>query len=129
MKYSELFVGVMALVGIVTWAFPPDDPTTLVEPMLLMCKVAVCVALFTFVPKLINMFKNGVIVDFLTVTVFPAVVITVIYILNPNVDENLLKYVFLSMLIVCGLVGGVLKRYFVKKWGVEVNSYHPDNTN
>ena len=126
MRLCEVLTLVMAIVGFTAIFFPPEDITVYIEPIILLCKVSICVALLTFVPKLISFVKREGLMDILTTVLFPFTVVVCIFILNPDVDQKKLEYIILFLMIVCGLVGGIFKRYFVKKWGVEINSYHPE---
>ena len=125
MRMCEVLTVVMACIGFVALVIPPEDITQFIEPILILCKVSVCVALLTFVPKLISLVKREGLMDILTTILFPFTVLVCIYILNPDVDTRTIEYVAIATVGMCVISGGLLKRYFVKKWGVEVNSYHP----
>ena len=125
MKYSQLLCVVMAVVGFTTFLGPiPDE---IVDSVVMLCRVAIAVCLIEFVPAIIKKIKTKGIADILTIVIMPISVCMALLILNPDISETTIKAVMI-VLIAAGLIGsGILKKYFIRKWGQEINSYHPKN--
>ena len=125
MKLSEVFVIVVAIIGFTT-IINPDAINTIQEPLILMCRVAIVVVLFEIIPKMLKKMKGMGITEVVSVCIFPFTVGFSVLLLNPDIDENIIK----SLLLICVILGllttNIVKRHFVKKWGVEINSSHPD---
>ena len=126
MKYSQLLCVVMAIVGFTTFLGPiPKDE--IVDAVVMLCRIAIAVCLIEFIPAIIKKIKTKGIQDFLMVFVMPISVCMALLIINPDMSETVIQAVMI-VLIAAGIIGsGIIKRYFVRKWGKDINSYHPKN--
>lgn len=125
MKYSQLLCVVMAVIGFTTFLGPiPDE---IVDSVIMLCRIAIAVCLMEFIPAIIKKIKTKGIQDFLMVFIMPISVCMALLIINPDISETVIEAVMI-VLVAAGLIGsGILKRYFVRKWGKDINSYHPES--
>lgn len=126
MKLCELAVIVMALVGLTTIINPDVDKSTLTDNMLLICKICMFIVIIDIIPRVLKKMKNIALTDLASIIVFPVGIGFMLISLNPDMDEHTVKMILTSLVIVGILFSSILRRYVVKKWGKEINSYHPD---
>lgn len=127
MKFSQLFVVVASVVGLVTFLNPDgiNDPT-FTESMVMLCRIAMGIFLIELVPAFIHKIKNETIVDLISLTVIPVSTALALYIINPEIDTRIFEIIIVLMVIVSLLCSTILKNKLAKRWSAEINSYHPD---
>lgn len=127
MKFSQLFVVVASVVGLVTFLNPDsiNDPK-FTENMVLICRIAMAIFLIELVPAFIHKIKNETIVDIISLTIIPVSTALALYIINPEIDTRIFEIIIVLMVIVSILCSTILKNKLAKRWSAEINSYHSD---
>lgn len=127
MKFSQLFVVVASVVGLVTFLNPDgvNDPK-FTESMVILCRIAMGVFLIELVPAFIHKIKNETIIELLSLTVVPVTTALALYIINPEIDTHIFEIVIVLMVFVSLLCSTMLKNKLAKRWSAEINSYHSD---
>lgn len=125
-KLCEMAVIVMAVVGLTTIINPDVDKIVLTDNLLLICKICIFIVIIDIIPRVLKKMKNIALTDLATIIVFPVGIGFMLISLNPDMDEHTVKMIVTSLVIVGILFSSILRRYFVKKWGKEINSSHPD---
>lgn len=126
MKISEVFVVIMAIVGLTT-IINPDAIDSIKEPLTILCQCAIAIVLLEILPKMLKKLKNNNLIDLISIFVFPISVAIAIFIVNPGIDPGIIEPLMFVLVLLGILSSNIIKRHFVKKWGVEINSSHPDN--
>ena len=116
----------MALVGLTTIINPDVDKSILTDNMLLICKICMFIVLIDIIPRILKKMENIALTDLASIIVFPVGIGVMLISLNPDMDEHTAKMIVTSLVIIGMLFSSILIRYLVKKWGKEINSYHPD---
>lgn len=127
MKFSQLFVVVASVVGLVTFINPDgvNDPK-FTESMVMLCRIAMGIFLIELVPAFIHKIKNETIVDLISLTVIPVTTALALYIINPELDTRIFEIVIVLMIFVSLVCSTMLKNKLAKRWSAEINSYHAD---
>lgn len=127
MKFSQLFVVVASVVGLVTFLNPDgiNDPK-FTESMVMLCRIAMGIFLIELVPAFIHKIKNETIVDIISLTIIPVSTALALYIINPEIDTHIFEIIIVLMVIVSLLCSTILKNKLAKRWSAEINSYHSD---
>lgn len=127
MKFSQLFVVVASVVGLVTFLNPDgiNDPK-FTESMVMLCRIAMGIFLIELVPAFIHKIKNETIVDIISLTIIPVSTALALYIINPEIDTRIFEIIIVLMVIVSLLCSTILKNKLAKRWSAEINSYHSD---
>lgn len=127
MKFSQLFVVVASIVGLVTFLNPDgvNDPK-FTESMVMLCRIAMGVFLIELVPAFVYKIKNETIVDLISLTVVPVTTALALYIINPEIDTYIFEIIIVLMIFVSLVCSTMLKNKLAKRWSAEINSYHSD---
>ena len=127
MKFSQLLVVVMAIIGLTTFLCPQivDEPS-FKDNMVLLCRIGMAIFLIEVVPAFIRKIKNETIVDLISLTVVPFTTALAIYLVNPNLDTHAFEIIIVLMIIVSLVCSTILKNKLAKRWSAEINSYHSD---
>lgn len=128
MRFSQLFVVVASVVGLVTFLNPDgiNDPK-FTESMVMLCRIAMGIFLIELVPAFIHKIKNETIVDIISLTIIPVSTALALYIINPEIDSRIFEIVIVLMIVVSLLCSTILKNKLAKRWSAEINSYHPED--
>lgn len=129
MKLSQIFVVVVSVIGLVTFLNPDgiNDPK-FTENMVLICRIGMAIFLLEIVPMFLRKIKNETLIDILSFCIFPVTTAVAITLVDPDIDYHLIEMVMMVMVFVSLIFSGFVKRKLVKRWGVEINSYHSDET-
>lgn len=129
MRLSQMFIVVVSVVGLVTFINPDcnNDPK-FTENMILICRIGMAIFLLEIVPMFLRKIKNETLTDILSLCIFPVATAIAIALVNPDIDPHLFEIIIVIMVFVSLICSNVLKRKIAKKWAVEVNSYHSDET-
>ena len=127
MKFSQLLVVVMAVIGLVTFLTPQivDEPS-FKDNMVLLCRIGMAIFLIELVPAVIRKIKNETLMDIISLTVIPVSTALAISLVKPDLDPHLFEIIIVLMVIVSLLCSTILKNKLAKRWSAEINSYHPD---
>lgn len=127
MKFSQLFVVVASIVGLVTFLNPDgiNDPK-FTESMVLLCRIGMAIFLIELVPAFIHKIKNETIVELISLTVIPVSTALAIYLVNPCLDTHIFEIIIVLMVVVSLVCSTMLKNKLAKRWSAEINSYHAD---
>ena len=127
MKFSQLFVVVASVVGLVTFLNPDgiNDPK-FTESMVLLCRIGMAIFLIELVPAFLHKIKNETIVDLISLTVVPFTTALAIYLVNPDLDTHIFEIIIVLMVVVSLVCSTMLKNKLAKRWSAEINSYHSD---
>ena len=127
MRFSQLFVVVASIVGLVTFLNPDgiNDPK-FTESMVLLCRIGMAIFLIELVPAFIHKIKNETIVELISLTVVPVSTALAIYLVNPDLDTHIFEIIIVVMVIVSLIFSTMLKNKLAKRWSAEINSYHSD---
>lgn len=127
MRFSQLFVVVASVVGLVTFLNPDgiNDPK-FTESMVMLCRIAMGIFLIELVPAFIHKIKNETIVDIISLTIIPVSTALAISLVKPDLDPHLFEIIIVMMVIVSLLCSTILKNKLAKRWSAEINSYHSD---
>ena len=127
MRFSQLFVVVASVVGLVTFLNPDgiNDPK-FTESMVLLCRIGMAIFLIELVPAFIHKIKNETIVELISLTVVPVSTALAIYLVSPDLDTRIFEIIIVLMVIVSLVCSTMLKNKLAKRWSAEINSYHSD---
>lgn len=127
MKFSQLFVVVASVVGLVTFLNPDsiNDPK-FTENMVLLCRIAMAIFLIELVPAILRKIKNETLMDIISLTIIPVSTALAISLVKPDLDPHLFEIIIVMMVIVSILCSTILKNKLAKRWSAEINSYHSD---
>ena len=127
MKFSQLFVVVASVIGLVTFLTPQivDEPS-FKDNMVLLCRIGMAIFLIEFVPAFIHKIKNETIVDLISLTVIPVSTALAILLVKPDLDPHLFEIIIVLMVVVSLVCSTMLKNKLAKRWSAEINSYHSD---
>lgn len=129
MRLSQIFIVVVSVIGLVTFLNPDcnNDPK-FTENMILVCRIGMAIFLLEIVPMFLRKIKNETLTDILSFCIFPVATAMAIALVNPDIDPHLFEIIIVLMIFVSLICSNFLKRKVAKKWAVEVNSYHSDQT-
>ena len=101
MKFSQILVVVMAIIGLTTFLFPQivDEPS-FKDNMVLLCRIGMAIFLIEVVPAFIRKIKNETIVDLISLTVVPFTTALAIYLVNPDLDTHIFEIIIVLMIFV-----------------------------
>lgn len=127
MRFSQLFVVVASVVGLVTFLSPDgiNDPK-FTESMVLLCRIGMAIFLIELVPAFIHKIKNETIVELISLTVVPVSTALAIYLIRPDLDTRIFEIIIVLMVIVSLVCSTMLKNKLAKRWSAEINTYHSD---
>lgn len=128
MRFSQLFVVVASVIGLVTFLNPDgiNDPK-FTESMVMLCRLAMGIFLIELVPAFIRKIKNETLVDIISLTIIPVSTALALYIINPEIDSRIFEIVIVLMIVVSLLCSTILKNKLAKRWSAEINSSHPED--
>lgn len=129
MKLSQMFVLVMAIIGLVSLLNPDciNNPKWQ-ENMMLVCRIAIAIFLLEFVPMLIRKIKSSTFQDIIIIGVVPVSTALAVSIVNPTMDQHLFTVIVFVMMFVSLIGTTIFKNKLAKRWSAEVNSYHAEET-
>ena len=127
MRFSQLFVVVASIIGLVTFLNPDgiNDPK-FTESMVLLCRIGMAIFLIELVPAFIHKIKNETIVELISLTVVPFTTALAIYLVRPDLDTRIFDIIIVLMVVVSLVCSTMLKNKLAKRWSAEINSYHSD---
>lgn len=127
MKFSQLFVVVASVVGLVTFLNPDsiNDPK-FTENMVLICRIAMAIFLIEIVPAILRKIKNETLMDIISLTIIPVSTALAISLVKPDLDPHLFEIIIVLMIFVSLVCSTMLKNKLAKRWSAEINSYHSD---
>lgn len=127
MRFSQVLVVVMSVIGLVTFLTPQivDEPS-FKDNMVLLCRIAMAIFLIELVPAFLRKIKNETLMDIISLTVMPVSTALAISLVKPDLDPHLFEIIIVMMVIISLLCSTMLKNKLAKRWSAEINSYHSD---
>jgi len=131
MRLVTMYLSCAAVIGMVSFICPPALEDMISEkPQLIISffRIALAILIITGIPAILRHIRDGKIKEFVSIFALPIGIGLVLGILYPDIPSETIEHIVTILLILNLLLIIVLKHYFVKRWGVEINSYHAEDS-
>lgn len=130
MRLVTMYLSCAAVIGLVSFLCPSaleDMISEKPQEIISFFRVALAILIITGIPAILRHIRDGKIKEFVSIFALPIGIGLVLGILYPDIPSETIEHIMTILLILNLLMIVVLKHYFVKRWGVEINSYHAED--
>ena len=127
MRLSDVPLITFAMVGCISIIAPMDEPTPeLWDALIMAFRACLLIVVIDLLPRLIKKLGSNGLTDVLLSAVPCVAVLIGIYFVVPDADPDLITNLMIGALFVSMVAVKIVRRHFVKKYGVKVASSEKD---
>lgn len=127
MRLSDVLIITFAIVGLTSIITPMDEPTPEVwNAMIMAFRACLIIVVIEILPRIIKKLGSNGLTDVLLSAVPCVAVLIGIYFVVPDADPDLITNLMIVALFVSMVAVKIVRRHFVKKYGVKVASSEKD---
>ena len=127
MRLSDVIIITFAIVGLTSIITPMDEPTPeLWDAMIMAFRACLIIVVIEILPRIIKKLGSNGLTDVLLSAVSCVAVLIGIYFVVPDADPDLITNLMIVALFVSMVAVKIVRRHFIKKYGVKVASSEKD---
>lgn len=127
MRLSDVLIITFAIVGLTSIITPMDEPAPeLWDAMIMAFRACLIIVVIEILPRIIEKLGSNGLTDVLLSAVPCVAVLIGIYFVVPDADPDLITNLMIVALFVSMVAVKIVRRHFIKKYGVKVASSEKD---